>query len=102
MNYLAWGLLLILQNAAFTWVRRARNSGSVRWNAVASVFSNGVWFVGQMFIVNVFLIVRDTGELSVIVPAALFYTAMTTAGSTASQWILLRFAERGKRRVGAR
>jgi hypothetical protein len=55
-----------------------------------------------MFIVNVFLIVRDTGDLSVIVPAALFYTAMTTAGSTASQWILLRFAERGKRRVGAR
>jgi hypothetical protein len=102
MNWLAWAILLLFQNAAFTWVSRARNSGSVKWNMIASVFSNGVWFVGQMFIVNVFFVMMETGDLTVIIPAAIFYTAFTTAGSGLSQWVLLRFVERGKTRVGAR
>ena len=42
MNYFAWALLLILQNMAFTWVSRARNSGSLGYHAIASICSNGV------------------------------------------------------------
>lgn len=101
MNWLAWGFLLLLQNAAFTWVSRARNSGSVAYNGIASVFSNGIWFIGQMFIVDVFLYAKRTGDLSLILPSALFYTAFTTLGSMGSQYVLMHWIERGKRRVGA-
>jgi hypothetical protein len=44
MNLILWFLLLVLQNAAFTWVSRARNSGSIGYHAIAAVFSNGIPF----------------------------------------------------------
>lgn len=37
--------LVVLQNASFTLVSRARNSNSLMYNAVASVFSNGIWLL---------------------------------------------------------
>lgn len=101
MNWFAWGVLLLLQNASFTWTSRARNSGSVWRNVRASIFSNGIWFIGQMFVVNVFYVVKTTGDWSVIAQAAVFYTAFTTTGSALMQKLLLR-VESGKGRVGAR
>jgi len=38
-------LLVILQNASFTLLSRARNSNSIRYHAVASVLSNGMWLI---------------------------------------------------------
>lgn len=37
--------LVILQNAAFTLMSRARNSDSIAFNAIASVLSNGLWVI---------------------------------------------------------
>lgn len=48
----SWFFLLVLQNAAFTWVSRARNSGSLAYHATASVFSNGIWFVSNIFLIG--------------------------------------------------
>ena len=40
--YVYWGAFLLLQNASFTFVSRARNSASYLLHATAAVCSNGV------------------------------------------------------------
>ena len=37
--------LVILQNASFTLVSRARNSDSILFHTIASVLSNGIWLL---------------------------------------------------------
>ena len=37
--------LVILQNASFTLVSRARNSNSLAYHTIASVLSNGMWLL---------------------------------------------------------
>lgn len=37
--------LVILQNASFTLVSRARNSKSLLYHGIASVLSNGIWLL---------------------------------------------------------
>jgi len=37
--------LVILQNASFTLVSRARNSKSIMYHTIASVLSNGIWLL---------------------------------------------------------
>ena len=37
--------LVILQNASFTLVSRARNSSSLLYHGLASVLSNGIWLL---------------------------------------------------------
>lgn len=37
--------LAYIQNIAFTMVGRARNRNHIGYNAVMSVFSNGIWFL---------------------------------------------------------
>jgi hypothetical protein len=100
-TYALWALLLLVQNAAFTWVSRARNSGSVQYAAVASIFSNGVWFLGQMFIVNVFVRAKEADSLALLLPTMMWYTVWTTVGSTLAMLVLRRWFETGNRRVGA-
>ena len=38
-------VLVILQNASFTLVSRARNSNSILYHTIASVLSNGIWLL---------------------------------------------------------
>lgn len=92
----SWAVLLLLQNASFTWVSRARNSGSVVYNGVASIFSNGIWMVGQSII-----IVNIAQAKAPLLSMVLFYALFCTIGSVISQWILIKYVETGKRRVGA-
>lgn len=94
--WISWGVLLLFQNASFTWVSRARNSGSVMYNGVASVFSNGIWMVGQSIII--LNIAQAKAPLWAMV---LFYAAFCTVGSVVSQWVLMKYVEKGKRKVGA-
>lgn len=37
--------LVVLQNASFTLVSRARNSKSLSYHALASIASNGIWLL---------------------------------------------------------
>ncbi len=104
MTWIAWAFLLVLQNFAFTWTSRARNSGSVVYGATASVFSNGIWFVGQMFIFNQLLQVRESGAWGLMVGSMVFYTIFTMIGSTTAHWFFMNVIEEKfrKRQVGAR
>lgn len=99
MNLFLWFLLLVVQNAAFTWVSRARNSGSYGYHAIAAVFSNGVWFGSQFILIG--MVARPGIPFSEAALMGAVYIAGTVIGSVLMHWISVRFLERGKRKVGA-
>lgn len=99
MNLFAWFLLLVLQNGAFTWVSRARNSGSLGYHAVAAVFSNGIWFASQFIMIAM---VAYGGMTTLeAVSAGAVYIAGTVTGSVLMHWVSMRWLEKGKRKVAA-
>lgn len=93
-----WALLLIVQNASFTLVSRARNSGSYWYHAVAAVGSNGIWFASQFLLIG--MVVKPGLSAGMIATLAGVYVASTVFGSVLMHWISVRFIEKGKRKVG--
>jgi hypothetical protein len=94
-EWITWGVLLILQNAAHTATSRARNSKGARglwYNGIASIFSNGVWFASQFFIVNMLINVKDKPVAFATTLA--FYVVLTAFGSVASHWTMMRFEKK--------
>ncbi len=99
--WLLWGFVLICQNFAFTFVSRARNSGSLRKHLVAGFFSNGVWFVSQIFAVGAFMaILSGHFGIPAAIGAGMFYTLLTLTGSLLAHQYALK-TEKGAGRVGA-
>lgn len=96
---LGWFLLLILQSAAFTWVSRARNSGSYAYHAVASFFSNITWFGTQLLLID-FLVMKDRTREELLGTGLVYVTGMV-CGSVLMHWVASRWLESGKRKVGA-
>lgn len=96
MTWVVWAILLILQNASFTLVSRARNSSSLGYHAWASVLSNGVWFLSQLILFDSMLHVLKTGSLVEGMKVAVFYTACTMAGSLGMHWLALRKIEKDR------
>lgn len=93
--------LLLLQNASFTFVSRARNSASYGLHIVAAICSNGVWMVGQFVSLGIIIeVIKGGGLLDKAVVVA-FYTTFTVTGSVFMHWFGKTYIEKGKRRVGA-
>lgn len=101
LKLIAWAGLLLIQNASFTLVSRARNSGSIQFHAVASVFSNGVWFASQIFVVNFIVEAFKANNLPYLIFIAFYYTVFTVIGSVSMHFISMKYFEKGKRKVGA-
>lgn len=101
MNYVLWAVFLLVQNASFTFVSRARNSGSYTLHAVAAVASNGVWIASQFISLAIIIDVIKSGSLSAKIGVILFYTFFTVIGSIAMHWVGINWIEKGKRKVGA-
>jgi hypothetical protein len=101
MTYLLWAALLILQNASFTWVSRARNSGSLGYHAIAAVFSNGVWFASQFILIDKMVQIIRNGSPAQAIGTGLFYATCTVIGSVSMHYVSLKYLEQGKRKVGA-
>lgn len=99
MNLFLWFLLLVIQNASFTWVSRARNGGSYAYHAVAAIFSNGIWFASQFLLIG--MVMKPGLPFSQIVEMGATYIAGTVIGSVLMHWISANFLESGKRKVGA-
>lgn len=96
-----WALILVAQNVAFTFVSRARGSGSVKHHMIASVFSNGIWFTSQLIIFNVmFDLMKGSHGWKAQVFTTLYYTLWTMLGAAFAHWFCLKF-ESGKSAVGA-
>jgi hypothetical protein len=101
-RWLIWAILLIAQNASFTLVSRARNSGSLEFNAIASVLSNGIWFASQFILIDSIVKLVREHHIRKAVVLGVFYVACTVFGSVTMQWISMQYIETGKRAVGAR
>ena len=101
MNWLLWAVSLLLQNASFTWVSRARNSGNVKYHAVAAIGSNGIWFLNQFIVVDVITKAIKSSDLWLAVSSGLWYTLWTVVGSITMHWFLMKHVEKGSRKVGA-
>lgn len=95
-----WSAVLIAQNASFTIVSRARNSGSDWYHGIAAIFSNGIWFLSQTFIIlSVTEVVRHLdwrGWIGLLV----IYVVSTVTGSVLAGKVARGYLEKGKRRVG--
>jgi hypothetical protein len=99
--WILWAANLLAQNFAFTFVGRARNSGSLRRHIVAAIFSNGVWML-QMQIMFGSMMDFLTGKHGIWaqVGVGVYYTIFTVIGSVVAHWWALR-TEKGKSAVGA-
>lgn len=91
MTWLIWAIVLLMQNASFTLVSRARNSASIPYHAIASVLSNGIWFVSQFFVIGI--ITRAQHESTLAIIAGLFYVLLTTISAVGMHWFLMRKVE---------
>lgn len=98
MSLVAWFFLLVVQTAAFTWVSRARNSGSIGYHAVASVFSNGIWFVSNVLLIGV--VAKPDMTWQVLSGLGAVYVSGTVTGAVLMHYASIRWLESGKRKVG--
>lgn len=100
-SWALWAHVLLVQNWAFTYVSRARNSASLSRHLKAGFFSNGVWFASQVIIVSkLFDYVQGKYGLNMAIFTGLYYTLFTLTGSIMAHAQSLR-TERGKTAVGA-
>lgn len=100
-TWLIWAVVLLIQNFAFTFVSRARSSGSLKRHLVASIGSNGVWFLSQTIIFSqMFKIMKGDYGLKTAIFVGVYYTAFTVTGSILAHYWALK-TEKGKSRVGA-
>lgn len=99
--WILWPLTLVWQNYAFTYVSRARNSGSLKRHAIAAVQSNGVWFVQTIFVFTAFQnILTGNYGVGLTATAILTYTVFTMVGSLYAHYRALK-KEAGLGAVGA-
>ncbi len=89
-----------VQNMAFTWVSRSRNSGDANYHRYAALCSNGVWFLTQVFMLSQLWPALTHGDWLRVAITGAVYIAATTEGSVLMMKILLK-TEKGKRKVGA-
>jgi hypothetical protein len=86
-------LLGFAQNLSHTFVSRGRNSGSLGYHMLASIFSNGIYI--SLLVLSISLVsYMETSDLPVFV---LVYVLSTMSGSVTAHGLALRF-ERGKSR----
>lgn len=97
---IALAAIAFVQNMAFTWVSRSRNSGDPNYHRWAAICSNGIWFVTQLIIWNQIWSALKDGEWWRLAIVGAVYVAATTEGSVLMMKILLK-KETGKRKVGA-
>ncbi len=100
LYYVLWAGLLVLQNAAFTWVSRARNSGSDWYHATAAVFSNGIWFAAMFITFDMYEEIAASGDVRLALVIGGVYIVATVIGSVFMGKFLRRYVEKGSRRVG--
>lgn len=74
-------LLAFIQNVSFSIVSRSRNRDNLRYHLVASIFSNGVWFLTFRQLVTADM------SLTLFVPYTIGTVSGSLAGQRISMWI---------------
>jgi hypothetical protein len=96
---LIFGLIAFVQNMAFTWSSRSRNSGDPSYHRFAALCSNGVYWLCNLPM-TLFILQWQHNVLKLLA-SGLVYTISTAEGSVLMMKILLKH-ESGKRMVGKR
>jgi hypothetical protein len=76
--------LVVLQNASFTLVSRARNSKSILYHGIASILSNGIW----LLVIRQVVLNLDRVDLMIT------YLLASVAGSIGMHYIAMKFFEK--------
>jgi hypothetical protein len=97
---LAFAGLAFVQNMAFTWVSRSRNSGDANYHRYAAWCSNGIWLLTNGVIFSYLSRAIASGDFTWLLVAGVVYIVATTEGSVLMMKLLLK-TETGKRKVGA-
>lgn len=103
MDYASLMVLAVVafvQNMAFTWTSRSRNSGDPAYHRYAAYSSNGVYFICQIFLVKNMWEPLMSGDYLTMLVGGAVYVAATSEGSVAMMRFLLT-KEKGKRKVGS-
>lgn len=95
-----WALVLFLQNISFTYVSRARSSGSLPLHFKTSIFSNVIWIISQMILLGPMLdyLTGKHGIPSQVLSGAV-YTVACVSGSLFAHYLAMK-TEKGKNAVG--
>src|SRR5271165_6772987 len=100
-SWLLWAAVLFFQNISFTYVSRARSSGSLLRHLKASVFSNGIWIFSNMLMLGpMFDYLTGKHGMPQQVLSGAVYTVACVSGSIFAHYWALR-TEKGMNRVGA-
>jgi len=101
LGFAGWAGVLFAQNYSFTYVSRARNSGSLSRHFKAAIFSNGSWIASQMLMLGPMFdyLTGRHGHLNQLIAASV-YTTFTVAGSLVAHFVSKR-TEKGAGAVGA-
>ncbi len=101
-----------IQNMAFTFSSRSRNSGDPSYHRYAALNSNGIWFITQMALLSMIWEPITNGDFGTLAIAGVVYVLCTTEGSVFMMRILLGhvyvpvlskfLVEKDKRSVGAK
>lgn len=83
---------VLLQNASFTLVSRARNSGSIAFHSIAAIFSNGIWL----------LVIRQVVQHLDSWTMMLTYLVASVIGSVLMHFVSMNYFEKGKARIGSK
>lgn len=106
------GVVSFVQNMAFTWTSRSRNSGDPNYHRYASYSSNGIYFICQIFIVSAMWKPLLDGDWLLVILGGIVYVISTSEGSVFMMKLLLGkinvpvltnfFVEKDKKKVGER
>ncbi len=101
IEWLYWAIVLYIQQFTYLFSGRAKNSGSLKYSAIAGLFSHSSWFVANVYFISSLLDYRDApAEIKALI--CLFYVTFTISGTVSAQWIALKYLETGSMRVGAK
>lgn len=99
-SWALWAAVLFFQNISFTYVSRARSSGSLPRHLKASIFSNGIWIFSNMLMLGpMFDYLTGKHGHGQQVASGLVYTVACVSGSLFAHYWALR-TEKGKNAVG--
>jgi hypothetical protein len=99
-SWLAWAVVLFFQNISFTYVSRARSSGSLVRHLKASIFSNGIWIFSNMLMLGpMFEYLTGKHGVSEQILSGAVYTVSCVSGSLFAHFLAMK-TEKGKNAVG--
>lgn len=94
MSWIVWAAVLLLQNFSNGLMGRARMTSSLRYSGLASVFSNGTWFVAQFIAIDKITKLLDQTAWWAVVGTAIFYVTFTVLGSLIAHHLSMKYLER--------